>query len=161
LHCAQQDNGTNLSAPRERKSGFTKLKFDITENVSAFAEGSYAKSETTLDIVETSDNGSSVITIQRDNAFLPAAARALIPANVPSFTMGRVHAELGREINTVSNDVRRGAVGLEGSFGQSWTWDAYYQYGKNNYDARRGPGDRHADLHRRFDPGSCCREHPG
>lgn len=129
-------DGANLSAPRERTSGFAKIKFDLTEGLSAFMEASYAKSETTLDIVETSDNGSSVITIQRDNAYLPAAARALIPANVASFTMGRVHAELGREMNTVSNDVRRAAAGLEGSFGDHWNWQAYYQYGKNAYDAR-------------------------
>jgi iron complex outermembrane receptor protein len=131
-------DGANLSAPRERKSGFSKLKFDITDGINVFAEASYAKSETTLDIVETSDNGSSTITIRRDNAYLSDAVRALIPANVPSFTMGRVHAELGREINTVSNEVKRAAAGFEGSFGEGWSWDAYYQYGKNRYDARLG-----------------------
>lgn len=134
---AHLGDGANLSAPRKRQSVFSKMKFDLTDNVNLFAEVAYAKSETTLDIVETTDNGSSSITIQRDNAFLPEAVRTMMADNdIDSFTMGRVHAELGREINTVSNEVKRAAIGLEGSFGAGWNWDIYYQYGRNRYDAQ-------------------------
>src|SRR5690606_13371311 len=72
------------------------------------------------------------ITIQADNAFLPAELRnTMIAAGETSFTMGRLNYDLPMYGDTNRNQTRRFAVGAEGSFGDGWSWDAYYTSGEN------------------------------
>ena len=52
--------------------------------------------------------------------------------------MGRIHTELGRfgldngSIVKQDYETRRIVAGLEGSFGDGWKWDAYYQIGRTD-----------------------------
>ncbi len=52
--------------------------------------------------------------------------------NIASFTMGRVGDDLARGFSTSTADVWRGTTGLEGNFGNTGTWNFYYQFGRTD-----------------------------
>lgn len=125
----------NMVTPLTRANLFTRTTFDVTDNVQAFMEASVAYSETTFNLSTSYDLGT--LTIQRDNAFLPASVGALMDQNgVTNFRMGRINRDIGFNVVDNKNATGRIAVGLKGGFGDGWNWDAYYQYGKNRYAAR-------------------------
>jgi iron complex outermembrane receptor protein len=125
-------NNFPLVAPVERIVGFGHVKFDISDNLQIFAEGSYGQVNSATLGAASRNTGN--ITIQRDNAFLPADLRArLVTANQTSFSFGRVSNDIGPPVADVQRETYRGVVGLSGSFGSTFKWDAYYQYGRTNY----------------------------
>lgn len=125
----------NLATPLTRANLFTRTTFDVTDNVQAFMEASVAYSETTFNLSTSYDLGT--LTIQRDNAYLPAAVGSMMDAaGVTNFRMGRINRDIGFNVVDNKNATSRIAVGLKGDFGETWNWDAYYQYGQNRYAAR-------------------------
>ena len=129
-----------LATPLERKNLFARTLFDVTDNVTAFAELSYAESYSLGQTMpDYTPNGEPLITIQRDNAYLDPNVRATMATNnIASFNMGRRWREFNDPFLTVSgsNEVKRGAVGLEGTFGDGWGWDAHVASGETTYAAR-------------------------
>lgn len=125
-------NNFPLVAPVERIVGLGHIKFDISDNLQIFAEGSYGKVNSATLGAASRNTGN--ITIQRDNAFLPADLRArLVAANQTSFSFGRVSNDIGPPVADVQRETYRGVVGLSGNFGSRFKWDAYYQYGRTDY----------------------------
>ncbi|HWK74222.1 MAG TPA: TonB-dependent receptor [Povalibacter sp.] len=129
-----------LATPLERKNVFARTTFDITDQVSAFAELSYAESYSLgRTMPDYTPNGEPIITIQRDNAYLDPAVRAIMTDNdLQSFNMGRRWREFNDPYLRVSgsNKVTRGAIGLEGTLDNGWGWDAHIASGKTTYAAR-------------------------
>ena len=133
---------TNLTVPVKRYTLYGHADLDITDSVTGFFEASYGY--VTGSVLQSSFFDTA-ITIRRDNAFIPAAIRAVLDANppnppsnpsdpgIPSFTMGRLGDDLARGLSTSTADVYRATTGLNGKFGEStWTWDMYYQYGRTD-----------------------------
>lgn len=129
-----------LATPLERKSVFARALYDLSNRVSAFAELSYAESYSLGSTMpDYTPNGEPVITIQRDNAYLDPRVRNIMAANgLNSFSMGRRWREFNDRFLKVSgrNEVTRGAIGLEGTLGSDWGWDAHIASGKTTYAAR-------------------------
>src|SRR6185369_9082927 len=111
----------------------------FTDSLQGFVELSYGK--------RTASNrqfslGPTLASIQKDNAFLPAAVASqigdIVPGVVPGFAFFNSDvSDYLRQINHTSNETRRGVVGLKGDLPwQTWHWDAYYQYGKNEQSQR-------------------------
>jgi outer membrane receptor protein involved in Fe transport len=130
-----------MVVPVDRYNGFLSSKFDITDNLRSSVELSYGVVRAHGRGAQTRDTSAgSVITIRGDNAYLPAGVRtALTAAGQPltsatSFVLGRMGDDFGYTDNISNTDVVRALVGLEGSITDTWTWDAYYQYGETNYD---------------------------
>lgn len=120
-----------LEAPLSRKNVFAAIDYDLTSNVNAFVEGSWAKSRSDSDILPSFDLGS--VTIQRDNAYLPEALRSRLPAG-SSFRLGRIHYDFPEFRADVENESTRVLAGLRGTV-SDWNWEAYYQQGTTDYTA--------------------------
>ncbi|HWY61527.1 MAG TPA: TonB-dependent receptor [Rhizomicrobium sp.] len=95
------------------------------------------------------------LVVKSDNAFIPAAVRATMTADgITSFTMGTlnsnnydVHSLDGPNfINNATHNMApsvefsyrqlmRGVITLDGTVGNDWGWDAYYQHGSVRYRA--------------------------
>lgn len=124
-----------LVAPVERYSLMAQGSFDFTPTVTGFAELSYGYSHGTTIASQVRDTGT--ITIRRDNAFLPASVGAAMDAaNITSFSFGRIGQDIGPSLGDVKRSTARFATGLRGKFGDTWSWDTYYQYGQTDYHQR-------------------------
>ena len=127
---------TNLTVPVKRYTAYGHADLELNDNVTGFFEASYGY---VTGSVLQSAFFDTAINIRCDNAFIPAAVRAVMApcaggALPPvAFTMGRLGDDLSRGFSTSTADVYRATTGFNGKFGSStWTWDAYYQYGRTD-----------------------------
>lgn len=127
-------SGHTLSLPVERTIGMVHADFEVSDNLTLFAEASWAKAGSDFHTAFARDSTANALLIQRDNAYLPAAVRNIMLANnIASFSLGRQHKDFGEVSASNFNTTARFAFGASGAFGDGWTWDAYYQYGENEY----------------------------
>jgi outer membrane receptor protein involved in Fe transport len=128
-------NNFPLSVPVRRVSTLAHGTFDFTDSLTGFAEASYADARSSYAALASRNTGN--ITIQRDNAFLPASVVArMVSANVTSFNFGRIGNDIGPYQANTQRNTFRATTGVNGKFGDAWKWDAYYEYGRTQYDAR-------------------------
>jgi outer membrane receptor protein involved in Fe transport len=121
-----------ISVPYDRKNILTHVDYALNDYVTAYFDGSFAESHAISPTVQTFDFG---ITIRADNAFIPAALRTLMTNNsLTSFSLGRVNTDLGFVTADTKNQTTRAAFGFKGKFGESWSWDAYFQHGETSID---------------------------
>jgi len=128
----------NVLVPIERHAAYARAGYDITDDIELFVEASTG--ESTADYAMVYNERYGDITINADNAYLPAALRTtLVNAGQTSFRMGRISRDFGaiREDNTTT--MRRGVIGLNGKLAGDWQWNAYYQYGHNRERLIEGP----------------------
>jgi iron complex outermembrane receptor protein len=116
----------------ERLTAYGSLYYDFSDRLTAYAEGGWSKSAGTIK--------SAVLRLDRqlirgDNAFLPAAVRAVLPAN-QTINISRIGFDIGNNEFRVTNETPHGTVGLKGKLGGSWSWDAHSSYGINYYKQR-------------------------
>ena len=116
-----------------RKTAFLRANYQVTDNINAFVEGSYAESKGRSTIVWY-HLGANTLTIQRDNAFLPASIRSQMQATgVTSFSLVRWDSEPDT-YTRVNNYTTKLLGGFEGTFKQ-FKWEAFYQYGLNRQNS--------------------------
>lgn len=118
----------DLDSSVSRQSVFTHVSFDVAENIVAFAEASYGQSAIYSKATNQFNLGN--LTLQANNAFLPApSAAALAAAGQTSFTAGSLNADLPPLTAQNSRNLQRYVVGADGSFnaGTVWKWKAYLQ----------------------------------
>jgi outer membrane receptor protein involved in Fe transport len=135
---------SNVRPEVERYSAMAHVSYDFSDRLSWFGEVDYS----TSDALGTPANGGlgpTALTIAADNAFLsPAVQAALVAPGGPLGTPGNGTGTLARifmpdvinALNTTENDTTRFVTGLEGGLGSDWTWDLYYQHGKNENHQR-------------------------
>ena len=127
-------SGHTLSLPVERTIAMVHVDYEVNDRLKLFAEGSWAKAGSDFQTAYARDSTANAILIQRDNAYLPASVRTIMMNNnINSFSLGRQHKDFGDVAASNFNTTSRFAVGASGEFGGGWTWDAYYQYGENEY----------------------------
>lgn len=127
-------SGHTLSLPVERSIAMVHADFDVNDSLRLFAEASYAKAGSDFHTAFARDSTAGALTIQRDNAYLPAAVRSImVTNNINSFSLGRQHKDFGEVAASNFNTTTRFAFGASGDLGSGWTWDAYYQYGENEF----------------------------
>jgi len=118
----------------DRYTAYTHLKYDFTDNLEGFFEGSFGRAEGGNFVTDLRNTGN--LTIQRDNAYLPESLRAQMETlGITSFGFGRITRQptVGEKAD-VTRETYRVATGLNGRIGSSgWSWDAYYQYGDTNF----------------------------
>ncbi|WP_417620839.1 TonB-dependent receptor plug domain-containing protein [Parasphingorhabdus sp.] len=136
------DGGTlapqaNIFPVIERITGFGRATFDLTEDVSLYADALVSKIDIFSDGTTATNRGN--LTIRRDNAFLPQPIADIMDGNgLTSFRMGRIAAEEGAFFNRVDSKVRRYGFGASGSFGSDFEWDVGVQLFRNSYDRTDG-----------------------
>ena len=136
-------------APVERHALYGHAEYDLTPRLTAWFEGSQAKSEGTVQTTPPQDNGSaatSTICIRADNPYLPANIAAAYnsptavgatlpttcgtPANTRGFTLGRYSSDLGYEFGHSVAKMWRVAGGFRGDLPFGWKWDGALMYGR-------------------------------
>jgi iron complex outermembrane receptor protein len=149
--------GGHAVYPLERFSVLTHVKYELTDSTEAFVEASYAQSMSEGRAVPGRNNGSLTsvnctrtgytgtnlgnIGVSIDNAYLPDSVRAqMVDAGITCFPFGRTFRDEGMgnfRTEDGAPSILRGVVGLNGSFGEQWTWSAYAQYGESKFQQRR------------------------
>lgn len=118
-----------IQRPLRRATAFGRLSYDVTDDVTAYLEGSYAATRA-LAPTQYYHTGNNAMTIQQDNAFLPEALRdQMVDLGITSFRLARYDREPDSYLR-VDNYTTRILGGLEGEFG-ALRWQAFYQYGRN------------------------------
>ena len=132
--------GHTLVLPVERKVVMGHLDFDVSDKISYFLEGSWARSGSDYSGPiprDTATTGANAIIIKRDNAFLPGQIAAIMDANgITSFALGRSNPDFSSTEIVNFNTTYRVASGLKGDLGGNWGWDVYAQYGENKLDSQ-------------------------
>lgn len=115
------------SVPLKRYSGFGRLTFEASSALSLFTEFNYSKTTSNYPTLARSRQ----YTISVDNAFIPQSVRdAMIAQSISSFVLGRNLGDFARNDLNIEIETIQVLAGAEGGFGDGWSWDAYYSYGR-------------------------------
>lgn len=128
-------NIQQINRPLDRKSIFMHADFEVNPSLKLFAEGSFAAVQSIYINGPNAHNSNSAqtayITIQRDNAYLPASLRAqMLATGVTSLTMTRWDLEDGITRTDNRNYTARGVGGFNAKLGD-WKLDGYVEWGQN------------------------------
>jgi len=126
------DTIASVASPVGRQVGYARFSYDITPDIQFYAQYNLSHSLTNTPLT-LSKSTYDTITIQDDNAFLPASIKAAMAAdNITSFKLGRWSQDYA--MNVIHNEMETEQIsgGLKGGFGDGWTWSAYYAYGGTN-----------------------------
>jgi outer membrane receptor protein involved in Fe transport len=124
---------SNVRPDIERQALLGHVRYGLSDSLEFFAEVNASSSDSVSDPANGALGPLSAL-IAPDNAFLSPAVRALAPTGG---MFSRNYApNLFSARNTTENDTLRFVAGLEGSFGEKWRWDTYYQYGENENHQR-------------------------
>jgi outer membrane receptor protein involved in Fe transport len=135
-----------IAVPLERFLGAASAKYELTDHVSAFLEGTYAKTKSSSQIEANPLGVGAGISAPAfapgygiDNPFIPASIAAAIarvnsdgdPTNdVTSISFARRQNEIYTRSNTNSRDTFRIAGGLKGDISDKWSFDVSAVYGQ-------------------------------
>jgi outer membrane receptor protein involved in Fe transport len=129
---------TTMRPQVTRYTGLAHLDYVFSSAFKVFLEGSLARSEAvnpvangaigpySLEVASGVFVGSHIAT---DNAFLPAAVAAALPAGGADF--GRNLSNIVTARNETDNTVWRMTGGFSGNLAPKWTYDAYGTYGSD------------------------------
>jgi iron complex outermembrane receptor protein len=117
-----------LVVPLERYNLFGNIKYELGDDTEVFLQTSYAS---IIGTVPQSQIRETALTIQRDNAFLPASVRSQMTSlGISTVTVGRLGNDFGPSVTSTDRNTMRIATGIKGAIGGNWKWDAYYQFGR-------------------------------
>jgi outer membrane receptor protein involved in Fe transport len=120
----------NISPEIKRKSFFGRTTYDLSDSLSIYADALVAQSNIVSDGAMATYN----LTIRNTNPFLPAAMRTLMSnAGLTTFQMSRLDGETGYWGTRIETLVGRYSAGVNGRFGDGWTWDAFIQKSRTDY----------------------------
>jgi outer membrane receptor protein involved in Fe transport len=120
----------DLDPKLNRQSIFGHASYDLSDRISLYGQASYVRATSRVASLDQSNFGN--ITIQPDNAFIPAS---IAPRVTGAFSLGTFNQDLGPVIATTRRSSQRYVLGAQGTFGASgkeWHWDIYGQKSINN-----------------------------
>ncbi|WP_161988961.1 TonB-dependent receptor plug domain-containing protein [Sphingomonas glacialis] len=121
---------TNLLPAVRTVTTFSRVTFDVSDDIHLFAEGSYGNVHARYLGSVPANVTSAAATIYADNAYLPPAVRASMADNgVASFTLARVNRDLGYNYFINNTETKRILGGIDIALGGSWKLSSYAQYG--------------------------------
>ncbi len=127
----QNNQGVTLDQANRRGNVFSRVSYDLADNVNVYMQGSYNQSTSVSWDVSTFSLANQ--TLRTDNPFLPASVKTQATAlGVTSFTMGTFWGDLPPLSFKGTRDTTRFLMGGTGNFdllGSNWKWDAHAQYG--------------------------------
>ncbi|WP_157220435.1 TonB-dependent receptor domain-containing protein [Flavisphingomonas formosensis] len=115
----------DLDPRASRQSVFGRVSYELTDHLEVFAQGGYNRATTFSRPLYQFNFGN--ITIQPDNAFIPAS---IAPRVTAPFNLGTFSQDIGKLYSNTDRSSWVGTVGAKGDFealGSKWTWDVYGQ----------------------------------
>jgi iron complex outermembrane recepter protein len=124
--------GFDMIPAIRRVTSYTRTAYDISDSVTASLVLSYAYNTVSF-------HGSlpriTARTIFAANPFIPAAvATEMANIGIPSFTFQENAFDLGNSHLMITNNIPRAVFALNGRIGDTWTWDAGYEWGQDHYN---------------------------
>lgn len=130
-------SNANLDAPLRRKTIYARLSFDVTPDVNVWTTFNYGAVHTSAHSFPGFYKPGN-ITIQCDNAFLPASiSTACATNNITSFRLGTWNKDFPDIVGINDRNQTRYAAGADGRldlFGKSWDWHAYAAHGQTSIE---------------------------
>lgn len=126
-------NDTNAIAPLTNYNGFGRISYDLTDNITAFVQGLYARSK-----YHYFTQGNSLIppseaaTIYKGNPYLSSALDAALPTAADSYTVGQQDAGQPKPIAYEKTDYWMATAGLSGKF-SNFNWQVTYSHGDSKH----------------------------
>lgn len=146
------ENGYNrnsqrrISTPTERFLGAASAKYELSDHVTAFLEGTYAKVKSSSQIEAAPFGAGTGISAPDlsfgygiDNPFIPASVAAAIAArngdadpsnDITSISFGRRQNEVFSRSNDASRDTFRVSGGFRGDLSDKWSYEISAVYGE-------------------------------
>lgn len=125
FNIGQGDRTQDMAPEISRQSVFTRVSYDITDDVQLYGQFSYGRARTFTHGTPQYYYGN--LTIQRDNAFLPAEIAArMSELGLSTISIGTTNEDLGGVPTWTARDQYRymvGAAGQASLFGTDWAWD--------------------------------------
>lgn len=123
----------SLAGDSESASLFGHAKYQVNDSISVFAEASYGVAHVSYANLNPSDLGSSTTNpayiIRADNAYLPAAIRAIMQANnIAQVSLGKVDVNVGRVLVRNLSHTLNASVGTSIDLPGDFKLDAYYSH---------------------------------
>ena len=123
---------TLMATPQDRSSGYGRISFDVTPDVEIYATGLHAESDTQVQTAWASTNLAGILTISRQNAYLPAdIAQRMDTLGVTSFNLGRTFRDFPEASIRRENTLDTFSVGSNARLGD-WQLKAYGSYGTSH-----------------------------
>ena len=128
LHTA----GQSIEPSGGQRNLFARASYQVTDDIEMFVQTNWYEN-TNFSNAYPNDNYFGGLTIQADNAFIPASVRTQLAANkLTNFTMGTSLTELGANSILTKHKTLRNVVGASGkldAMDTTWSWNAYVQTG--------------------------------
>jgi iron complex outermembrane receptor protein len=132
------DGMFSLDPLESRQNVFTRVQYDITDNITLFGSAAWGSGRTygqAWTQFQPGNAASGANAIKIDNAFIPESVRARMgQLGVTTLTIGSFNRDMPSIYTNNTRIVNRhvlGANGKFGAFGKDWTWDAYFQNGSS------------------------------
>lgn len=124
-----------LLTPQTRVQIGALGRFDINDQIEAYAELNFTDSRNETQLAPTPATN---ILVDLDSPFLAPETLALLatrPDPTAPGVLRRRMVEVGARKQTVDSTLSQITAGLRGDVGfRNWTYDAYYQYGRTDFD---------------------------
>lgn len=136
---AQQYRDGALSTPLQRRSGFGKARYEISDSLTVFAQANFSRTE-----VDTFSAGPPPAVGGNWGVLVPNDGRQAIPAALQQLLDSRPNPNATWQLNrgldflgqfgpSNSSDVYQITTGLEGTIDSlDWTWEVFYSSGETN-----------------------------
>ena len=122
----------DLQPAFDRFSFNTVVNFDLNDNHRLFFEGKYSKTESQFFGQPTFDQP---IRIRRQNPYVTPQLGALMDAaGLTQLQVSRFNVDAGRRGENVERQTTRAVLGIEGYFGDEWSYEASANYGQTTID---------------------------
>ncbi|MCA0201721.1 MAG: TonB-dependent receptor [Proteobacteria bacterium] len=132
------DDGLDLDQRVKRYVAYSRLSYDISDNITAFVDAQWANAH--ADNTSNPNRRLGNNTILVDNAFIPTSVRnQMVALGLTSFTLGSTNVDTQRFRADNRRTLRRFSGGLDGSvtaFETDWTWNAYLQHSMTGLSPR-------------------------
>ncbi len=138
-------DGIKMVNPSDRISLFAHAGYELTDTVRMFAEAMYTESAIgpsfSVPPYRFGTSATTWLSVSAENAYLPDSIRARMsgpgggdPTGPAFLNVGRMNDDwAGNSRIENTNTTQRFVIGFDGDLIRGWSWDAYYQYGQNEY----------------------------
>lgn len=123
-----------IASQYKRYNIYGRLTYDISDAAKIWIDGTFSRVTSAFaaypEVIRSSTT--SGLLIRSDNAFLSPTVRAAL-GGTTGFYFGRIFADVGPQRyhgNDQKRDTVEGAIGIDGSLGDTWKYDAYYDHGE-------------------------------
>lgn len=130
----------SVQVPLTRYNAFAKVDYDVSDDITAYAQFSYMNSESLSSTSPGSTKPSIPLLVPQNNPFvtgnpaLQAVLSSITPAPTGNIIVTKLMSTLGNRIEPFKYDVWQGEFGLKGRIpGTDLKWDVYGTYGKSKY----------------------------